>query len=116
LAAIPLLKQEGGVIPHEASPSHGKVPDDVLVGATAGEFVIPADVIAWKGQEWAHKEVDKARKTKGELMMAQQAIPTGPQQSVPPAGQAPYGRPQPPPNAAPVGALPVTTQSNGGYA
>jgi hypothetical protein len=42
--------------------SGGAGVDDVPAQLTAGEFVIPKDVMAWKGQEWAQKEIMKARK------------------------------------------------------
>jgi hypothetical protein len=61
--------EEGGAIPVEASPSRGAVVDDVPATMpngeparlNAGEFILPADVVAWKGQEWAQKEIQKAR-------------------------------------------------------
>jgi len=60
----------GGPVPVEASPSNGAVTDDVpatIEGAipaklNAGEFVFPKDVMAWRGEQWAQKEVMKARK------------------------------------------------------
>lgn len=60
----------GGPVPATMSPSNGVATDDVAAvvdGAgpaklTAGEFVIPEDVMSWKGEEWAQKEILKARK------------------------------------------------------
>lgn len=59
-----------GAVPASASPSQGAIPDDVPavidgVGPAklnAGEFVFPKDVMAFKGEEWAQKEIIKARK------------------------------------------------------
>lgn len=59
----------GGPVPVSRSPSRGVVPDDIAAVVdgqgpaklTAGEFVIPDDVMKWKGEEWAQKEILKAR-------------------------------------------------------
>jgi hypothetical protein len=65
--------EEGGAIPMEASPSNGAVTDDVpAIGPTGepnirlngGEFVMPRDVVMWKGEEWMQKEIQKARQAK----------------------------------------------------
>jgi hypothetical protein len=58
-----------GAIPDEMSPTGGAITDDVTAtidGETpaalnAGEFVFPKDVMQWKGEEWAQKEINKAR-------------------------------------------------------
>jgi hypothetical protein len=44
-----------------ASPSRGAVEDDVPARVQPGEFIFPKDVMAWKGEEWAQKEIMKAR-------------------------------------------------------
>lgn len=54
----------GGNVPNDASPSNGQAIDDVPAMLTAGEFVLPKDVVAWKGEEWAQKEIQKAREAK----------------------------------------------------
>lgn len=54
----------GGKVPMEASPSRGQAIDDVPAMLTEGEFVLPKDVVAWKGEEWAQKEIQKARDAK----------------------------------------------------
>lgn len=59
--AIPPGGTPGGVIPSHASPSQGRDPDDVPARLTVGEFVMPKDVVAWKGQEHFYKEIDKQR-------------------------------------------------------
>jgi len=72
-AGIGLFAEEGGAIPQEASPSRGAIPDDVKVMAEAGEFVLPRDVVEWKGQEWAYKQIESIRNKKQEMLTG--AIP-----------------------------------------
>jgi hypothetical protein len=57
----------GGNVSAAASPSGGKAIDDVPARLTAGEFVLPKDVVQWKGEEWAQKEIEKARKAKAQV-------------------------------------------------
>ena len=57
---------DGGGVPNEASPSDGAAIDDVPARLTAGEFVVPKDVAAWKGEEYFQKLIDQSRKAKGE--------------------------------------------------
>ena len=52
----------GGRVPMQASPSQGRQTDDVPARLNAGEFVIPKDVAAWKGQEFFQKLIDGSRK------------------------------------------------------
>ena len=52
----------GGYTPYSASPSHGMQTDDIKANLTAGEFVIPRDVTAWKGQEFFQKLIAQSRK------------------------------------------------------
>ena len=95
----------GGMVPQEISPSRGAIPDDVPAqvsdGGTAkleaGEFVFPRDVMEWRGQQWAQKEILKARKE----MTDPQKAPAQPS-PLPPEGVLP-GMP-PPPGA---GAIPA---------
>lgn len=54
----------GGYIPASASPTQGKAIDDVPAMLTAGEFVIPKDVMNWKGEEFFQKLIDGSRKAK----------------------------------------------------
>lgn len=54
----------GGNIPVEASASRGKAIDDVPAMLTAGEFVIPKDVMAWKGEEFFQNTIKKSREAK----------------------------------------------------
>lgn len=56
--------EEGGAVPASHSPSGGQAVDDVDARLTAGEFVIPKDVVRWKGEEWLQKVIDSSRKAK----------------------------------------------------
>jgi hypothetical protein len=51
----------GGIITPQMSPSGGQVPDDVDAKLTVGEFVMPLDVVRWRGKQYFYKEIDKAR-------------------------------------------------------
>ena len=62
----PGLFQHGGPVPDEMSPTGGALPDDVPAKLTAGEFVIPEDVVRWKGEEYFAKQIENARKKSGE--------------------------------------------------
>lgn len=65
----------GGAIPSRASPSGGDVVDDVPARLTAGEFVVPKDVVQWKGEEFFQKLIMGSRKK------AQTEAPAQPQVS-----------------------------------
>jgi hypothetical protein len=54
----------GGHVPQGASPSQGRVTDDIPARLNANEFVIPKDVALWKGQEFFQKLIDGARKAR----------------------------------------------------
>lgn len=56
----------GGNVPAQASPTQGKAIDDVPAMLTAGEFVIPKDVVSWKGEEFFQRLIQGARKAKPE--------------------------------------------------
>lgn len=104
---------EGGAIPEEMSPTAGAqiddVPAQIFAGGgqpvgqaqlNAGEFVIPEDVMKWKGEEWAQKEILKAR---GQMQSGDQR-PAQPQGGPPPQGAPPQaGIPQ----YAASGAIPM---------
>lgn len=51
----------GGFVSRALSPSAGKQIDDVPARLNAGEFVIPRDVAAWKGQEHFQKLIAQSR-------------------------------------------------------
>ena len=53
-----------GNVGYEHSRSGGKVVDDVPARLTAGEFVIPRDVAAFKGTEFFYKLMAQARKAR----------------------------------------------------
>lgn len=60
--AIPMDAQTpGGAIPPQASPTQGQAIDDVPARLTAGEFVIPKDVVEWEGMKSMYGMIDKAR-------------------------------------------------------
>lgn len=55
---------DGGNVPNAASPSGGKAIDDVPARLTAGEFVVPKDVLSWKGEEFFQNVIKKSREAK----------------------------------------------------
>lgn len=77
---------EGGAVPTPEEAGVAPVPPGAVAGGspiedrtpaalTPGEFIIPEDTVRWKGEEYFHKEISKAR----EAMAGggSQAIPTG---------------------------------------
>jgi hypothetical protein len=54
----------GGFVSSELSPSAGASVDDVQARLNSGEFVIPKDVAAWKGQEFFYRLMAQSRKTR----------------------------------------------------
>lgn len=52
---------EGGVVPEEASPTRGVNTDDAVIAVTPGEFIVPEDVVRWKGEEFFQKQIDQSR-------------------------------------------------------
>ena len=64
--AVPSGATPGGNVPASASPTGGKAIDDVPARLTAGEFVVPKDVVSWKGEEFFQKLIDGSRKAKPE--------------------------------------------------
>lgn len=65
--AMPPDGTPGGAVPSYASPSNGQATDDVPAMLTAGEFVIPKDVMAWKGHEYFAKQIDQARRAQSQF-------------------------------------------------
>ena len=59
---LPTNATTGGQVPRHASPSGGRQTDDVAARLNAGEFVIPRDVAAWKGQEFFQNLINQSRK------------------------------------------------------
>jgi len=95
-----MFLEEGGAIPTEASPTGGQAVDDVPAQLTAGEFVIPKDVLNWKGEEFFQKLIEHSRKVKPEApaQPERRPMPVTPQGNMPPP--AFVSRPQ----AIPAGA------------
>lgn len=56
----------GGAIPDHASPTRGGAVDDVPARLNVGEFVVPKDVVSWKGEEYFQKLIQGSRKAKDE--------------------------------------------------
>ena len=73
----------GGAIPVAASPSSGAVTDDIPARLNAGEFVVPRQTVAWKGEEFFQKLIENSHK-------AQQAATAKPQMTAVPAGEKPH--------------------------
>jgi hypothetical protein len=70
---IPQPGQGGGHVPRQMSPSGGRQTDDIqaVIPQTGGramlnadEFVIPRDVVKWKGQEFFQKMIAQSRKSR----------------------------------------------------
>ncbi|WP_020095744.1 hypothetical protein [Methylobacterium sp. 285MFTsu5.1] len=61
--ALPEDDMMGGTpVPAEASPSQGAITDDVPARLNAGEFVVPRDVVSFKGEEFFQKLIASTRK------------------------------------------------------
>ncbi len=54
----------GGQVPPGASPTRGRRTDDVQARLNVGEFVIPKDIVAHKGQEFFQKLIANSRKAR----------------------------------------------------
>jgi hypothetical protein len=102
-----LFMEEGGTIPDSMSPSGGAITDDIpatgptgAIQLNGGEFIVPDDVLMWKGEEFFQKTIKKAREDK-------QQAPAKPEvrQAIAltqhPAVRAAVGAP--PPQAIPLG-------------
>lgn len=62
--AIPTGATPGGAVPPALSPSAGAAVDDIDAKLTAGEFVVPKDVVQWKGEEFFQREIQRAREAR----------------------------------------------------
>lgn len=83
---VPVSAQptQGGAVPVHASPTGGRAIDDVAARLTPGEFVVPKDVVSWKGEEFFQKLMKQSREAR-----------TMPDNARPTVRQAlPAGRPQ----------------------
>lgn len=108
-----LFAAEGGTVdvPHQGvpitpdmSPSGGKAIDDVPARLNAGEFIVPSDVVRWKGEEFFQRTIEGARKKKAEAPAKPKAA------AVPVEAPVVSTVPVPPPvspTTVPVGALPL---------
>jgi hypothetical protein len=61
-ASMEAREHAGMLIPRSASPSGGAIQDDVPARVQPGEFILPKDVVQWKGQEFFQKLIDQSRK------------------------------------------------------
>ena len=90
--AIP--EPDGAMIPPEASPSGGAIPDDVdaqIEGGpqaklNAGEFIVPKDVVQWLGEKGMQQIILKARKEMGNEEQRPAQPEPGPPEAIPPRG------------------------------
>ena len=55
------LEGDDRMVPPHASPTRGKAIDDVPARLTVGEFVIPKEVVDFKGQEFFQNLIKKTR-------------------------------------------------------
>jgi phage protein U len=53
------------------SRSQGAITDDVPARLNVGEFVMPKDVVEWRGEAWMQKEIMKARKEREQNTVAE---------------------------------------------
>lgn len=101
---------EGVPVTPAMSPSRGVAVDDVPVairgptGETVGqgainvgEFVVPEDVVKWKGEEFFQKTIENSRRKRQEApARPRMGVPVGPTRGAPPAAR------QPTPQALPL--------------
>ena len=75
--AKPLMKglgfADGGPIQGPGGPRE----DNLLIAASNGEFVMPADVVAYKGKEFFDKLIEKSREANGDSPTATAGAPVG---------------------------------------
>jgi hypothetical protein len=72
-----------GAIPVSASPSGGRAIDDVPARVTPGEFVVPLDVVKWKGEEFFQKMIKQSREAKSAPDNARPDIRPAPRSAIP---------------------------------
>jgi hypothetical protein len=85
--------EDGGAVPEEASPTRGAAIDDVDAKLNAGEFVVPKDVVSWKGEEFFQKLIEGSRKAKPQA-------PAKPEYAIAPMGPTTF-------KSRPAGAIPM---------
>ncbi len=76
-AALPV---DGGSVPRTASPTGGAAIDDVPARLTAGEFVVPKDVVDFKGEEFFQRLIDGTRKKKESVKAKPEVTNAAPQE------------------------------------
>ena len=76
-AGGPVDEEEGGLpddnqrfVSPSLSPSGGQQTDDVPANLNAGEFVLPDDVVKWKGEEFFQNLIGKSRQARESIMSA----------------------------------------------
>lgn len=72
--------QDGPAVHDGQSPSGGQAIDDVPAKLTAGEFVLPNDVVKWKGEEFFQNLISKSRQMRQSVMAAHGQDQQGQQQ------------------------------------
>jgi hypothetical protein len=70
--------EPSGAVPVAASPSQGVEVDDVPARLTPGEFVVPKDVVQWKGEEHFQKLIEQSREKKQQAVAVPQVKPALP--------------------------------------
>jgi len=60
----PVAPTTGGFVSQALSPSNGHQVDDVPARLNEGEYVIPRDVVQFKGKEFFHKLIAQSRKNR----------------------------------------------------
>lgn len=92
--AVDSVQTPGGAIPAGASPTGGQAVDDVPARLTVGEFVVPKDVAAWKGEEFFQKLINQSRQAKDQAVAKPSVALATPQQPTfvsRPGGALPVG-------------------------
>ena len=86
------VPHQGVPITPDQSPSRGVDVDDVPARLNVGEFIVPNDVVKWKGEEFFQRLIEGSRKKK-------QEAPAKPTMGAVPVDEAPVVStvPQPPP-------------------
>jgi hypothetical protein len=75
-------EQDGQMVHQGMSPSGGQEVDDVPANLNAGEFVMPDDVVRWKGEEFFQGLISKSRQAREGIMAAHGQMQGQPQQGM----------------------------------
>lgn len=68
---------KGGYVSPDLSPTDGDAVDDVPAQLNAGEYVIPKDVVGWKGKSFFAKLIAQSRKERAMGGSGHKQSPTG---------------------------------------